>query len=193
MDLIIAILPVVTKDLPISPRFTPYNFFIYSITTLEVVGFVCSPCPEAGALGRSSEGSEKMMIRVIKNTLHLLETFIWIVGCGLHSRRRPHISVKEDVRLFLPACFYFWEGGEGLFVCFIFLVFFSWLRVFLVLPCTSQGAQKTRTRTHMTPLSPDHFAHVGTHVWENQCTPISLVATRYKVRMLECTIYHTIK
>ena len=26
MDLIIAILPVVTKDLPISPRFTPYNF-----------------------------------------------------------------------------------------------------------------------------------------------------------------------
>ena len=28
MDLIITILPVVTKDLPISPRFTPYNFFI---------------------------------------------------------------------------------------------------------------------------------------------------------------------
>ena len=27
MDLIITILPVVTKDLPISPRFTPYNFF----------------------------------------------------------------------------------------------------------------------------------------------------------------------
>ena len=26
MDLIINILPVVTKDLPISPRFTPYNF-----------------------------------------------------------------------------------------------------------------------------------------------------------------------
>ena len=28
MGLIITILPVVTKDLPISPRFTPYNFFI---------------------------------------------------------------------------------------------------------------------------------------------------------------------
>ena len=28
VDLIIAILPVVTKDLPISPRFTPYEFFI---------------------------------------------------------------------------------------------------------------------------------------------------------------------
>ena len=28
MDLIITILPVVTKDLPISPRFTPYNFCI---------------------------------------------------------------------------------------------------------------------------------------------------------------------
>ena len=28
MDVIITILPVVTKDLPISPRFTPYNFFI---------------------------------------------------------------------------------------------------------------------------------------------------------------------
>ena len=27
MDLIIIILPVVTKDLPISPRFTPYIFF----------------------------------------------------------------------------------------------------------------------------------------------------------------------
>ena len=26
MDLIITILPVVTKDLPISPRFTPYKF-----------------------------------------------------------------------------------------------------------------------------------------------------------------------
>ena len=26
MDLAITILPVVTKDLPISPRFTPYNF-----------------------------------------------------------------------------------------------------------------------------------------------------------------------
>ena len=26
MDLIITILPVVIKDLPISPRFTPYNF-----------------------------------------------------------------------------------------------------------------------------------------------------------------------
>ena len=28
MGLIIAILPVVTKDLLISPRFTPYDFFI---------------------------------------------------------------------------------------------------------------------------------------------------------------------
>ena len=27
MDLIITILPVVTKDLPISPRFMPYNFY----------------------------------------------------------------------------------------------------------------------------------------------------------------------
>ena len=26
MDLIITVLPVVTKDLPISPRFTPYDF-----------------------------------------------------------------------------------------------------------------------------------------------------------------------
>ena len=28
MDLIITILPVVTKDLPISPRFTPYDFLL---------------------------------------------------------------------------------------------------------------------------------------------------------------------
>ena len=27
MDLVITILPVITKDLPISPRFTPYNFY----------------------------------------------------------------------------------------------------------------------------------------------------------------------
>ena len=27
MDLIITILPVVTKDLPISPQFTPYDFY----------------------------------------------------------------------------------------------------------------------------------------------------------------------
>ena len=27
MDLIITILPVVTKDLPVSPRFTPFDFF----------------------------------------------------------------------------------------------------------------------------------------------------------------------
>ena len=30
MDLIITILPVVTKDLSISPRFTPYGFIIVS-------------------------------------------------------------------------------------------------------------------------------------------------------------------
>ena len=35
MDLIITILPVVTKDLPISPRFTPYNFLSrYKFSTL---------------------------------------------------------------------------------------------------------------------------------------------------------------
>ena len=28
MDLIITVLPVVTKDLPISPRFTPYDFLL---------------------------------------------------------------------------------------------------------------------------------------------------------------------
>ena len=28
MDLIITILPVVTKDLPISPRFTPFTIFL---------------------------------------------------------------------------------------------------------------------------------------------------------------------
>ena len=34
MDLIITILPVVTKDLPISPRFTPYNFYRYASSAL---------------------------------------------------------------------------------------------------------------------------------------------------------------
>ena len=40
MDLIITILPVVTKDLPISPRFTPYDFLsrckFSTLTTLSV-------------------------------------------------------------------------------------------------------------------------------------------------------------
>ena len=43
MDLIITILPVVTKDLPISPRFTPYNFLsrckFSSLTTQPMVEF----------------------------------------------------------------------------------------------------------------------------------------------------------
>ena len=35
MDLIVTILPVVTKDLPISPRFTPYDFLSrYKFSTL---------------------------------------------------------------------------------------------------------------------------------------------------------------
>ena len=35
MDLIITILPVVTKDLPISPQFTPYDFLSrYNFSTL---------------------------------------------------------------------------------------------------------------------------------------------------------------
>ena len=36
MDVIITILPVVTNDLPISPRFTPYNFLT---TRQPMVGF----------------------------------------------------------------------------------------------------------------------------------------------------------
>ena len=44
MDLIITILPVVTKDLPISPRFTPYDFLsrykFSNLTTRQpIVGF----------------------------------------------------------------------------------------------------------------------------------------------------------
>ena len=47
MDLIITILPVVTKDLPISPRFTPYNFlsrckFSTLTTRQQMVEFYCS-------------------------------------------------------------------------------------------------------------------------------------------------------
>ena len=33
MDLIITILPVVTKDLPISPRSTPYDFFYRDVSS----------------------------------------------------------------------------------------------------------------------------------------------------------------
>ena len=47
MDLIITILPVVTKDLPISPRFTPYVFLsrckFSNLTTRQPMGeFYCS-------------------------------------------------------------------------------------------------------------------------------------------------------
>ena len=44
MDLIITILPVVTKDLPISPRFTPYNFLSrckFSTLTTTCVHILC--------------------------------------------------------------------------------------------------------------------------------------------------------
>ena len=37
MDLITTIMPVVTKDLPISPRFTPYGFLSRCITTRQPV------------------------------------------------------------------------------------------------------------------------------------------------------------
>ena len=47
MDLIITILPVVTKDLPISPRFTPYNFYRDASSALlqlvnQWLNFICS-------------------------------------------------------------------------------------------------------------------------------------------------------
>ena len=47
MDLIITILPVVTKDLPISPRFTPYNFYSDASSALlqlvnQWLNFICS-------------------------------------------------------------------------------------------------------------------------------------------------------
>ena len=46
MDVIITILPMVTKDLPISPRFTPYNFLsrckFSTLTTRQpMVEFYC--------------------------------------------------------------------------------------------------------------------------------------------------------
>ena len=41
MDLIITVLPVVTKDLPTSPRFTPYDFLsrckFSTLTTRQVM------------------------------------------------------------------------------------------------------------------------------------------------------------
>ena len=50
MDLIITILPVVTKDLPISPRFTPYNILsrckFSTLTTRQLmVEFYLLPSP----------------------------------------------------------------------------------------------------------------------------------------------------
>ena len=49
MDLIITILPVVTKDLPISPRFTPYDFLsrckFRTLTTRQpMVGWSVKSC-----------------------------------------------------------------------------------------------------------------------------------------------------
>ena len=44
MDFIITILPVVTKDLPISPRFTLYNFYRdVSSALLQLVNFTVAP------------------------------------------------------------------------------------------------------------------------------------------------------
>ena len=47
MDLIITTLPVVTKDLPIPPRFTPYDFSsrckFSTLTTRQTMVDLCSP------------------------------------------------------------------------------------------------------------------------------------------------------
>ena len=50
MDLIITILPMVTKDLPISPLFTPYNFlsrckFSHLTTRQPMVEFLLTRVP----------------------------------------------------------------------------------------------------------------------------------------------------
>ena len=65
MDLIITILPVVTKDLPISPRFTPYNFLSrckFSIlTTQPMVEFTYS---RSHAFGYERKNTNPTLVRI---------------------------------------------------------------------------------------------------------------------------------
>ena len=63
MDLIITILPVVTKDLPISPRFTPYNFLSRCkfSTLTNVDNSIIEPYKNRG-LGKQQNVGEKSTI-----------------------------------------------------------------------------------------------------------------------------------
>ena len=73
MDLIITILPVVTKDLPLSPRFTPYDFlsrckFSTFTTRQSMVAFLLTHVPTL------SVTKERTQILLGKNRTHDFRT-----------------------------------------------------------------------------------------------------------------------
>ena len=75
MDLIITILPVVTKDLPISPRFTPYNFLsrckFSTLTTRQpMVEFYLLTFPRFPF--RKKEHKSALLVRIELTTSALL-------------------------------------------------------------------------------------------------------------------------
>ena len=101
MDLIITILPVVTKDLPISPRFMPYDFFYrdassallwYNSSTnhnglkrkgekkksrpsVEVAGFLPAPCH--GSTATRDFLSEEIECRKGRNAFSRRRSFMF--------------------------------------------------------------------------------------------------------------------
>ena len=74
MDLIITILPVVTKDLPISPRFTPYNFLsrckFSTLTTRQpMVEFYLLTSPRSFRYERKNTNPDLVRIELTTSAL----------------------------------------------------------------------------------------------------------------------------
>ena len=116
MDLIITILPVVTKDLPISPRFTPYIFFItmqvqhsYNSSTNGIGVFLVDAC------GHSSPPPFPCTVQVLFSSrrvgiasppISLYCTSVILVEERGHSPPRPP-----------PTHFFCWGPGLRLGLC----------------------------------------------------------------------------
>ena len=66
MDLIITILPVVTKDLPISPRFTSFEFYRdASSAILQLVNqWLNFTCPRSHAFRYGKKNTNPALVRI---------------------------------------------------------------------------------------------------------------------------------
>ena len=107
MDLIITILPVVTKDLPISPRFTPYNFLsrckFSTLTTrqpmVEFYLLTFPPFPLRKKEHKSYFGKNRTHFRTSRCAGYLLDHSGDPVRDGLNPPAHP--SSKKVLRILI--------------------------------------------------------------------------------------------